>query len=136
MTDVSFPDAVAARCGRGVSDITTALASARVPTTDLGGIPHRLRVTRLAFTGKKAGLFTDDIDFDQEFGDGLWAISSERNDAGKTSILEIIVWCLRGEPKRLQDDIRAWLQTVTLEGLVDEDPFAVTFDNTGAAVQG
>lgn len=136
MSELSFPDAVAERCGRPVSDITAVLASARVPTTDVGGRPHRLRVTRLAFTGKKAGLLTDEIDFDQEFGDGLWAISSERNDAGKTSILEIIMWCLRGEPKRLQEDVRAWLHTVTLEGQVDDQPFVVTFDDAGAMPQG
>lgn len=136
MTELSFPDAVAERCGHPVGDITSVLASARVPTTDLGGTPHRLRVTRLTFTGKKAGLHTDDISFDQEFGNGLWAISSERNDAGKTSILEIIMWCLRGEPKRLQDDVREWLHTVTLEGLIDDDPFVVTFDDTGAMPEG
>lgn len=136
MTDLSFPDAVAERCDHPVGDVTTVLTSARVPTTDLGGSPHRLQVTRLAFTGKKAGLLTDDISFDQEFGSGLWAISSERNDAGKTSILEIIMWCLRGDPKRLQDDVREWLHTVTLEGLVDDDPFVVTFDDTGVMPEG
>jgi RNA polymerase-binding transcription factor DksA len=136
MAGLSFPDAVAEKCGHPVGEVTSVLASARVPTTDVGGAPHRLRVTRLAFTGRKAGLLTDDINFDQEFVDGLWAISSERNDAGKTSILEIIMWCLRGEPKRLQDDVQAWLHTVTLEGLVDESPFVVTFDNTGAMPEG
>jgi len=82
MVQLSFPDAVAGRSGHAVSDVITELTSERIPTTDLGGTPHRLRVTRLAFTGKKAGLFTDDIDFHQEFGDGLWAISSEANQSG------------------------------------------------------
>lgn len=136
MTDLSFPDAVAERSGHAVTDVIAMLAAERVPTTGLGGTPHRLRVTRLAFTGKKAGLFTDEIDFDQQFGDGLWAISTERNDAGKTSILEIILWCLRGEPKRLQNDVRAWIDTVTLEGLVDGDSFVVTFDDSGAMPHG
>lgn len=130
MTEVSFPDAVAERSGHPASDVTRVLAEARVPTSDTVGAPHRLRVTRLAFTGKKAGLLTDDIDFDQEFSSGLWALTTQRNDAGKTSILEIIMWCLRGQPKRLQDDVRAWLHTVVLEGTVDDDPFIVEFDVT------
>lgn len=130
MTDLSFPDAVAVRSGQPVADVTRVLAEARIPTSDTVGAPHRLRVTRLAFTGKKAGLLTDDIDFDQEFTSGLWALTTQRNDAGKTSILEIIMWCLRGQPKRLQDDVRAWLHTVTLEGTVDDDPFIVEFDLT------
>jgi hypothetical protein len=130
MTDVSFPDAVAERSGHPVADVTRVLAEARIPTSDTVGAPHRLRVTRLAFTGKKAGLLTDDIDFDQEFSSGLWAVTSQRNDAGKTSILEIIMWCLRGHPKKLQHDVKAWLHTVTLEGTVDDDPFIVEFDVT------
>lgn len=130
MTDgISFPDAVAERSGHGVDEVIEDLIAARVPTVDRGGTPHRLRVTRLAFSGKKAGLLSGDIDFDQEFGNGLWVISSERNDAGKTSTLEIIMWCLRGHPKRLQDDVRAWIQRVRLEGLVDNDPFVVAFEN-------
>lgn len=136
MTEKSFPDVVAERCGHSASDVTALLSAVHVPTIDRGGSPHRLRVTRLAFTGKKAGLLTDNIDFDQRLGNGLWAISSVRNDAGKTSILEIIMWCLRGEPKRLQADVRSWLRTVTLEGLVDEEPFVVTFDDTQGAPQG
>jgi hypothetical protein len=127
--DFSFPDAVAERSGHSVDEVLEVLTAARVPTIDRGGTPHRLRVTRLAFTGKKAGLLSGDIDFDQEFGDGLWVISTERNDAGKTSTLEIMMWCLRGQPKRLQDDVRAWIQQVRLEGLVDDDPFFVAFEN-------
>ena len=53
---------------------------------------------------------------------------SERNDAGKTSLLEIIMWCLRGQPKRLQDDVRNWLDSVTLEGTVDDEAFMVAFE--------
>jgi hypothetical protein len=126
---ISFPDAVANRSGHPVDEVLEVLTAVRVPTIDRGGTPHRLRVTRLAFTGKKAGLLSEDIDFDQEFGDGLWVISSERNHAGKTSTLEIIMWCLRGHPKRLQDDVRAWIEQVRLEGRVDNDPFSVSFEN-------
>ena len=128
MTELSFPDAVAARCEQSVSDVTRILSEARVPTSDSSGSPHRLRVTRLAFTGQKVGLLSDEIDFDREFTSGLWAISSERNDAGKTSLLEIIMWCLRGQPKRLQDDVRNWLDSVTLEGTVDDEAFMVAFE--------
>ncbi len=128
MTELSFPDAVAARCEQSVSDVTRILSEARVPTSDSSGSPHRLRVTRLAFTGQKAGLLSDEIDFDCEFTSGLWAISSERNDAGKTSLLEIIMWCLRGQPKRLQNDVRNWLDSVTLEGTVDDEAFMVAFE--------
>lgn len=127
MTGVSFIDAVANRSGRPVEDVADLLDSAGVPTLDRVGFPHSLRVTRLAFTGNKAGVSTDHIDFDQRFGDGLWALTSEKNERGKTSILEIMMWALRGQPKRLQEDVRSWLHTVSLKGTIDGEPFAVEF---------
>lgn len=136
MTDVSFPDAVAKRSGHPVQDVTKLLTAVRVPTTDTVGAPHRLRVTRLKFTGKKAGKLSGDIDFDQELGNGLWALSTAKNDRGKTSILEIIMWCLRGHPKRLQDDVRSWLHTVALEGTVDDEAFLVSFNVTNGMPNG
>ena len=127
MTGVSFIDAVAGRSGQGVQDVADLLKAARVPTLDIVGAPHRLRVTRLAFTGEKAGVSTGRIDYDQHFGDGLWALTTEKNERGKTSILEIMMWALRGQPKRLQEDVRSWLHTVALEGTVDGEQFAVEF---------
>lgn len=136
MTDTSFLDAVATRSGLPVGEVTRVLSEANVPTSDRVGAPHRLRITRLAFTGKKAGVHSDDIDFDQTFTPGLWAVTSQRNDAGKTSILEIIMWCLRGDPKRLQDDVRSWLHSVTLAGTVDDELFVVQFDLPGGVPTG
>lgn len=127
MTEGSFLDAVAEKCGHPVEAIASLLAASRVPTADTVGAPHRLRVTRLRFSGQKAGMLTDAIEFDQEFSDGLWGICSSKNDAGKTSILEIMMWALRGAPKRLQDDVRTWLNFVRLEGTVDGVPFDVNF---------
>lgn len=128
MTTTSFPDAVAARCGAPVREVTRILAEVHVPTSDGVASPHRLRIGRLSFTGQKAGALDDTIDFDHEFTTGLWAISSDKNDAGKTSLLEIIMWCLRGQPKRLQDDVKLWLDTVALEGTVDNEDFIVSFE--------
>jgi hypothetical protein len=136
MTEVSFLDAVAEKSGHPVEDVTEVLNASRVPTTDTVGAPHRLRVTRLAFLGKKAGIVTDEIEFDQRFGDGLWGVCSQKNDAGKTSILEIMMWALRGTPKRLQDDVRTWLQEVCLEGTVDGVMFQVAFQLTTAFLTG
>ena len=127
MTGVSFIDAVADRSGQRVQSVADLLEAARVPTLDTVRAPHRLRVTRLAFTGEKAGVSTGRIDFDQHFGDGLWALTSDKNERGKTSVLEIMMWALRGQPKRLQEDVRSWLHTVALEGTVDGEPFAVEF---------
>lgn len=128
MTDASFVDAVAESADMPVDEVADQLEKAQVPTMDVVGAPHRLRVRRLAFTGKKAGVSSDDIDFDQAFDDGLWALVTDKNDRGKTSVIEIMMWALRGQPKRLQDDVRSWLDTVTLEGTVDDRSFTVHFE--------
>ncbi|WP_419929658.1 hypothetical protein [Candidatus Poriferisocius sp.] len=129
-------DAVAERSGTPVDMVADLLKAKQVPTIDIVGAPHRLRVKRLAFTGKKAGVSSEDIDFNQTFGDGLWAFVTEKNDRGKTSVMEIMMWALRGQPKRLQDDVRSWLHTVTLEGTVDASPFTVHFDLVGGVPGG
>lgn len=95
------------------------------------GTPHRLRVTRLAFTGEKAGVFSDEINFEQHFTDGLWALASDKNERGKTSVLEIMMWALRGQRKNVQDDVRSWLRSITLEGTVDDEEFVVEFELAG-----
>ena len=128
MTGVSFIDAVAERSGHPVQDVADLLDVAQVPTTDTVAAARRLRVTRVAFTGEKAGVSTDTIQFNQQFGDGLWALTTEKNERGKTSILEIATWALRGQRKSLQDDVRSWLHTVVLEGAIDEEQFAVEFE--------
>ncbi|MDE0132994.1 MAG: hypothetical protein OXN79_11655 [bacterium] len=128
MTGVSFIDAVAGRSGHPAQDVADLLEAARVPTADTVGAPSRLRVTRLAFTGEKAGVSTGAFGFDQQFGNGLWALTSEKNERGKTSILEIMMWALRGQRKSLQDDVRSWLRTVALEGVVEGEKFVVEFE--------
>ena len=140
MNSESFVDAVARRSGCSAVEVSDLLTNARVPTRDTGGTPHRLRITRLAFTGKKAGVSSDDINFEQGFDDGLWALTTEKNDRGKTSVLEIMMWALRGEPKRLQDDVRSWLSSVTLSGTIgavsDYDLFTVKFKLTDGVPSG
>lgn len=44
-------------------------------------------MTRVRFEGTKTGRQTDPFCFDRTFGDGLWAICTDKNDAGKTSVL-------------------------------------------------
>jgi len=128
-TEVSFAEAVAQRAGCSAAEAVSVLAEHSVPTAASAAKPHRLRVTRLVFSGEKSGVDEGPFVFEQDFGDGLWALVSERNEAGKTSVFEIMVWALRGTPREeLQADVRAWAQHVELQGLIDDEPFQVEFD--------
>lgn len=93
-----------------------------------------LKIRRISFIGKKVGKATDSIDFDwSDLDSGVWVLASHgesagANLAGKSTVLEIMLWALRGKPKGLQDDVRSWLQKVILEFVLDEKVFLVEFE--------
>ena len=87
-----------------------------------------LTVRRIAFKGEKRGSAHGVIDFEwADLDAGVWAVTSHRNLAGKSSILEVLLWALRGAPKGLQDDVRRWLSWVCVEFDVDGQRYIVEF---------
>ncbi|WP_211408881.1 hypothetical protein [Agrobacterium tumefaciens] len=83
---------------------------------------------RIAFNGEKRGTAHGPIDFDwSDLAAGVWAVTSERNLRGKSTVLEILLWALRGTPKGLQDDVRRWLSSVCVEFDVDDQRYVVEF---------
>lgn len=93
-------------------------------------VPQRLMVTSLSFTGKKLGATPpSDIDFGPKpMGPGLWAVTSQRNFRGKTSILNIIRWCLTGR-QYIADVMTSWFTAVTLRFTLDDREFEVRLSN-------
>lgn len=131
MSDMAFIDAVADRSHQPAADVARVLSMFHIPTAVTPATPHRLRVTRLMFEGTKTGVpDPGPFRFDRQFGDGIWALVSERNEAGKSSVMEIIVWVLRGEPRErgLQDDVHKWISRVEMDGTIDDQAFTVAFD--------
>lgn len=89
---------------------------------------RRLQIRRIAFSGEKKGAATGTIDFEwTDLSSGVWALASHGNLVGKSSVLEIILWCLRGQPKGLQDDVRRWLDQVSLSVRVDDQDYVIAF---------
>ena len=85
-----------------------------------------LTVRRIAFKGEKRGSARGTINFDwADLDAGVWAVTSDRNLAGKSTILEVLLWALRGAPKGLQDDVRRWLSWVCVEFDVDDQRYIV-----------
>ena len=86
-------------------------------------------IERIAFAGEKKGKTTGTINFEWAgLGSGVWALASEINLRGKSTVLEIVLWCLRGATKNLQDDVRSWLSHVTLEFAVDDERYRIAFN--------
>jgi len=85
-------------------------------------------VKRIAFKGEKRGTAQGPIDFDwSDLAAGVWAVTSERNFRGKSTVLEVLLWVLRGTPKGLQDDVHRWLSSVCVEFDVDKQRYVVEF---------
>jgi len=93
--------------------------------------PKRLALKRINFSGEKTsgnniGPFTFDWD---ELGPGLWGILSERNQRGKSSIIGVVQWLLRGRSTSLQDDVLKWIHKASLQFSFDDDTYDVFAKN-------
>jgi hypothetical protein len=102
---------------------------------------HPLRLTRVRFSGtKQSADETGPFEFDRTFAGKCTAIASDQNLTGKTSVIAIAKWALRGEPDSdVSKNVREWLETVVVEGTVDNLPFTIEFDprrSTGQLVIG
>ncbi|MGW2802419.1 hypothetical protein [Streptomyces sp. NPDC001269] len=129
-----FVETVARRAGVDSEQAGEILARHGVRESGVLPRPHQLLIKCLAFTGEKSGKSTGTVDFSWDLGAGLWGVTAD-NLRGKSSILEIIWWCLRGTGA-LQADVRNWIHQVRLDAQVDGEPFTVHVDNTGDPLTG
>lgn len=121
-------ETVAAKAGMRPAEAELALRRRGI-TADRPLRPARkLTVRRIAFKGEKRGTAQGPIDFEwSDLAAGVWAVTSQRNLRGKSTVLEILLWALRGKPKGLQDDVRRWLSSVCVEFDVDDQRYVVEF---------
>ena len=91
---------------------------------------HPLRLRRIRFSGtKQSADESGPFNFDHSFSDGCTSIASDKNLTGKTSVIAIAKWALRGEPDSdVSQNVRKWLEAITVQGTVDKLPFAIEFD--------
>ncbi len=94
-----------------------------------------MRVHRLRLHGVRTGTGHDGP-FDRAFvfnNDFTALVAS--NLRGKTSVLELITWCLRGSPRdRLQADVRRWLAGVELDATIAGQAFGFRLSLEGGGL--
>lgn len=122
---------VAAVSGRPVEATRIVLAEHGVRAHTALPRPHRLRVMEVEFRGVRPAPDEDEqatgesFRFHWKLGSGVWCLaSSGKNEAGKSSVLEVILWCLRGR-SGLQRDVQSWLQQARTDFLLDDEPLRV-----------
>lgn len=110
---------VATRSGAAPALVEAVLAAHAVPDSHVPRTARSLRVNRLRLRGTKTGpQGTGPFDAAFDFPAGV-VMAVGANFRGKTTLLEAIALCLRGEPRELQRDVAAWLTDVECDAEVN-----------------
>lgn len=117
---------IAAKAGVAVDVVETVLKTNAVSLLPVPPARRGLDVRRLSLSGVRSRTQWDGP-FKASFGfsDGVTALITNENLRGKSSVLELITWALRGSPRGLRADVKLWFERIVLEYSVNGVPMAV-----------
>jgi hypothetical protein len=125
--EVALEDRIAARAKVTVDDVRAVFESQGIPLGAPPARPRPLRIHRLRVAGVRTGaLEPGPFNTTFRFGDGLTALVAS-NLRGKSSVLELVTWCLRGTPREKSGAIH-WLREVDLDATVAGQAMAFRLD--------
>ncbi|WP_031364645.1 hypothetical protein [Caballeronia sordidicola] len=125
--------AVAEKAKVPLATVESIFAQANV--VEQAGTRHSesLTIRRVLFSGEKSAADSGDGPFTFEWSDleaGLWLVLSDNgNQIGKSTILEVMLWALRGTTRGLRPEVRAWIHHVELVFSIGLDWYCVQFDD-------
>ena len=129
--------AIAGKAQAKVSEVEAVLATYSIQPTPVLGTPRRLYLQEIEFSGVKSEIANGGpFCFSwKDLQHGLWAMLSEQNFRGKSTIIEVARWMLRGhESNTLQEDVRSWIHETRLRFFLDADTFEVKAQTHGKVV--
>lgn len=129
--------AIATRAEVEAAAVEGVLSAHRIQPSPVLAQPRRLVLREIEFSGEKDGVANAGaFQFSWTALDhGLWAMLSEHNLRGKSTIIEIVRWMLRGRPSsNLQDDVRRWVHAVRLGFLLDSDEYEIVAKTQGEPI--
>jgi hypothetical protein len=133
-TNGEWVQAIARRAMVDVKRVESILAAHHISPTPVLPSPRRLLLIQIAFSGTKDRAGIDEpFDFNWSgLNHGLWAMLSDKNLRGKSSILEVVHWLLRGRPtSNLQEDVRRWIHKASVHFLLDDIEHEVSIHCVG-----
>ncbi len=110
-------DAVAKSAKVAPEAVDAVLTKHLIRPTPVVATPRRIVLRSIEFSGKKmevddAGPFSFEW---QRLNTGIWAMLTEANLKGKSTIIEVVRWLLRGRrAETLQDDVWKWINKASL----------------------
>lgn len=124
-------EAIAKRAGTDSSRVEAVMASHRIVATPVLASPRRLMLLEIAFSGVKDGV-ADSGPFEfcwNSLGHGLWGMVTDQNLRGKSSVMEVVRWLLRGRPSdNLQEDVRRWIHKAHLRFSLDQQQYQISVE--------
>jgi hypothetical protein len=97
--DVLLESRIAKQAGLPVEDVRSVFAGYGLPLVSPPARSRTLRLHRLRIAGERAGaVHPGPFDTTLRFPERLTALVAA-NLRGKTSVLELVTWCLRGSPR-------------------------------------
>ena len=132
--EVLLDTRIAARAKVSADRVRDVFATYGWPLVFTPARPRALRLVRLRMAGVRAGnVAPGAFDTTLEFTTGLTALVAS-NFRGKTTVLELVTWCLRGTPRELQSGVRGWLNQLDLDITVAGQPVGFRLDITDGAI--
>lgn len=128
---------IATRAKVETSAVEAVLSAHRIQPSPVLAQPRRLVLREIEFSGEKDGVANAGaFEFSWAALDhGLWAMLTEHNLRGKSTIIEIVRWMIRGRPSsNLQDDVRRWIHAVRLVFHLDSDEYEINAKTQGEPV--
>lgn len=136
----SFRDAVAEKAKTTTAMVDLVLADVGVREDTATRPADHLTIRRLVFSGtKRASAYADGpYTFEwKDLGPGLFAALTDGiNQVGKSTILEVLLWALRGHPRGLKPEVRSWIDTVEMEFTIGADRYTVDFTDFDGVPRG
>jgi hypothetical protein len=125
---------IAKKCGADLETVKAVLERNNVNARQTKAVPQRLTITSIAFSGFKGGKdSTEGFDFAwKDLGPGLWAVLSDANLRGKTTILNVVRWALTGR-RSVREDMLPWFRKLKLGFVLDGRDFEVQVSNVQEA---
>jgi hypothetical protein len=124
-------DAIASRAKVDTSRVESVLTARHIVPTPVLPAPRRMKLLSIAFGGTKQGVEEDGLyTFEwPDLNEGLWGMMTDRNLRGKSSIIEVVRWLMRGKPSpNLQDDVKSWIHNACLRFDLDGLEHVVQLD--------
>lgn len=127
----SWIDAIAEESGQDREAVEITLLRLGISLRPELAFRRRLHVSSVFFSGDRRGTGRDGpFEFAWcDLGPGLWALTSGRNFRGKTSVLGVLLWALRGRPPDLTDTVRNWINRVVVRVSLDGRVLEIVLDD-------